>query len=110
MLEAAHSVVVLLTAKYHNRMLVLGLAGGGSDDVMISTGGAMVVKPGVAVTNVHCIETGDDLKLDEDYAVFHTGEPDGFVERFVPVLRTAVQQLGWPTVRDSLKEYLNSQA
>lgn len=106
MLEGAHTVVVLLTTRYHNKLLVLGLAGGTSDDVVVAEGGAMVVRPGVAVTNVHCIESGENLTLDEDYALFHTGDPDAFVARFVPVLRTAIQSVGWPTVRDSLKEHL----
>lgn len=108
MLEAAHTVVVLLTTKYHNRLLVLGLAGGDSEDVLVSSEGTMVVKPGVSVTGIHCIEANQDLALDTDYALFHTGEPDAFVERFVPVLRQAIQQIGWATVRDSLKEYLAS--
>lgn len=106
MLEAAHTVVVLLKAKYHDRLLVLGLGGGDSEDMVLSSDGVMVVRPGVSVTGVHCIELGDDLKLDEDYALFHTGDPDAFVTRFIPVLRSAVQTLGWIKVRDSLKEYL----
>jgi len=108
MLDAAYSVVVLLTPKYHNMALVVGLAGGDAHDVDVSTGGAILVRPGVSVTDVHCIETGEDLVLDRDYALFHTGEPDDFVVRFVPVLRTAIRELGWPVVRDSLKDHLAS--
>lgn len=106
MLNEAASVVVLLTERYHNRLLVVALKGGDSNDVMMTDGGAMVVEPGVAVTGLHCIETGEDLRLDEEYAVFHTGQPQDFVTRFVPVLRTAVAQLGWPQVRTSLRAYL----
>lgn len=106
MLETVPSVVVLLNTRFHSRLLVLGLAGGHSEDAVITDGGAIVVEPGVAVTSLHCIETGEDLELDEDYAVFHTGEPEGFVERFVPVLHVAVAQLGWPHVRAALQDYL----
>ena len=106
MLEAAHTVVVLLTRKYDNHLLVLGLGGSDSDDVVRSSNGIMVVKPGANVTGVHCIELGEDLKLDEDYALFHTGDPDAFVARFIPLLRPAIERLGWIQVRDSLKEYL----
>ena len=106
MLDAVPSVVVLLTAGYHNRLLAVGLHGGDSGDVVMSAEGAMVVEPGVTVTGLHCIETGQDLVLDEEYAVFHTGKPDEFVSQFVPALRHAVSQLGWPKVRDSLRDFL----
>jgi hypothetical protein len=109
MLEEAHAVVVLLTGRYSNRLLVMGLAGGDAEDAVVSPQGAMLVKPGVGVTGLHCIETGEDLKLDEDYAVFHTGNPSDFVERFVPALRTAITELGWPSVRSALTDYLASQ-
>lgn len=107
MLEAVPSVVVLLTPRFHNRLLVMGLAGGTASDVVVAEDGAMVVEPGVTVTGLHCIETGTDLELDLDYAVFHTGKPDDFVERFVPALRTAVAKMGWPKVKESLKDYLS---
>ena len=77
MLEQAHSVVVLLTSDYSHHLLVMGLAGGDMDDDVLSAQGATVVRPGVAVTSLHCIETGDDLEVDENYAVFHTGKLDG---------------------------------
>ena len=108
MLERAHSVVVLLTSKYSYHLLVMGLTGGDMDDVVLSAQGAMVVRPGVAVTSLHCIETGDDLEVDEDYAVFHTGKPATFVAQFVPALRTAVAMVGWPKVKDSLQDYLSA--
>jgi hypothetical protein len=106
MLETVPSVVVLLTTRFHNRLLAMSLAGGASDDVVVTPDGAMVVEPGVSVLGLHCIETGEDLVLDRDFAVFHTGKPTQFVDEFVPALRTAVAQLGWPRVRDSLKDYL----
>jgi hypothetical protein len=108
MLESAHAVVVLLTPRFHKRLLVLGLEGGDSSDVVVTPDGAMIVDPGVRVTGLHCIESGMDLTLDEDYAVFHTGKPAEFVERFVPVLRAAIEKLGWARVRDSLNEFLKS--
>lgn len=106
MLNTVPSVVVLLTPRHHNRLLVVALQGGKASDVMMTDGGALVVDAGVTVTGLHCIETGEDLKLDEDYAVFHTGKAEEFVEQFVPALRQAVSQLGWPRVRESLKAYL----
>lgn len=109
MLETVHSVVVLLTTRYTHRLLVMSLAGGHADDVVVSPAGSMVVSPGVAVRALHCIETGEDLTLDEDYAVFHTGDPQGFTERFVPALRAAVAQIGWPTVKASLQKYLDGE-
>jgi len=110
MLEQAHAVVVLLTARYSNRLLVMGLTGGDSEDAVVSPEGAMVVKPGIHVTGLHCIETGENLSLDRDYAVFHTGKPRDFVAVFVPALRDAIERLGWPSVRTSLTDYLSSQA
>jgi hypothetical protein len=108
MLEQAHSVIVLLTPRFSNMLLVLGLAGGDIEDAVLSSEGAMVIKPGVAVTKVHCIETGEDLTLDSDYAVFHTGKPATFVAEFVPALRTAIGMLGWPSVREKLEDFLAS--
>jgi len=110
MLENVHSVVVLLTDRYSHRLLVLELGGGDASDVLVTQGGAMIVDPGVAVTGLHCIESGEDLTLDEEYAVFHTGKPTEFVETFVPVLRAAIAQLGWPKVRDSLNDFLRSRS
>ncbi len=106
MLEHAHSIVVLLTARYSNKLLVLGLSGGDVEDAVLSAEGALVVRPGVAVTGAHCIETGEDLVLDEDYVVFHTDRPATFVAEFVPALRTAVEMVGWPKVRATLRQYL----
>ena len=106
MLDKAHSVVVLLTREYSRRLLVMGLAGGDIEDAVLTAEGAMVVRPGVSVTNLHCIETGEDLTLDRDYAVFHTGKPARFVAQFVPALRTAVEMVGWAKVKSSLEEYL----
>ncbi len=108
MLEKAHSVVVLLTSKYSHHLLVMGLAGGDMEDAVLSAQGAIVVRPGVAVTNVHCIETGEDLAIDSDYAVFHTGKPATFVAQFVPALRTAVSMVGWEKVKESLQDYLST--
>ena len=108
MLEAAHSVVVLLTSRYSHRLVLMNLVGGDSEDVLMTPEGAMIVQPGVAVAGLHCIETGENLILDRDYALFHTGKPAEFVEQFVPVLRMAIEQVGWIQVRDSLKSYLNS--
>lgn len=102
--ESVQSVVVLLTTEYSNRLILVGFAGGDVVDGAVTDEGAMVVGSGVEVTNVHCIETGDDLVLDEDYALFHTATPTDFVERFVPVLRMAIQRVGWPQVRASLRE------
>lgn len=106
MLNSVPSVVVLLTTHYHNRLLVVGLKGGHAEDVVMADGGVLIVEAGAAVTGLHCVETGENLTLDEDYAVFHTGKPEDFVQQFVPALRQAVSQLGWPKVRDSLKAYL----
>jgi hypothetical protein len=86
----------------------VNLAGGDSEDVLMTSEGAMIVQPGVTVIGLQCIETGQDLVLDDDYALFHTGKPGDFVEQFVPVLRMAIEQVGWTRVRDSLKSYLNS--
>ena len=108
MLEQAHSIVVLLTSDFSHRVLVVALAGGDIEDAVLSAEGAIVVRPGVSATNVHCIETGEDLTLDEDYAVFHTGKPTAFVAQFVPALRTAVQVVGWPKVKESLQDYLST--
>ena len=108
MLETAHSVVVLLTHRYDNRPIVVSLAGGEAEHVLMTAQGAMVVQPGVAVVGLHCIETGSDLVLDRDYALFHTGEPRDFVDRFVPALHAAIAEVGWPRVRDSLRDYLAS--
>ena len=108
MLETAHSVVVLLTPRFHNRLVVVSLVHGDFADVLMTAQGSMVVRPGVGVVGLHCIETGEDLRLDRDYAVFHTGKPQDFVDRFVPALRIAIAEVGWPRVRDSLRDYLAS--
>lgn len=108
MLEQAHSVGALLTSDYSHHLLVMELAGGDMDDDVLSAQGAIVVRPGVAVTSLRCIETGDDLEVDEDYAVFHTGKPATFVAQFVPALRTAVSMVGWAKVKESLQDYLST--
>lgn len=108
MLEFSHSVVVLLTRRYSRKLLVIGLAGGDVTEAVLSAEGAMVIRPGVSVTQLHCIETGEDLTLDHDYVVFSTARPANFVAQFVPALRTAVEIVGWHKVKDSLQDYLAS--
>lgn len=110
MLETVHSVVVLLTAEYSNRLLVVAFRGGASDPAVVERGGAIVVPPGAAVTGLHCVETGADLELDSDYAVFHTDKPEEFVDRFVPQLRLALERVGWGPVKRSLERFLAGRA
>ena len=53
MLEKAHSVVVLLTPRHDNRLIVVSLAGGDAEDVLMTARGALVVQPGVGVVGLH---------------------------------------------------------
>jgi len=108
MINTNPSVVVLLTTKYHNRLLVAGLDGPEPQEVLVTCDGAFVVASCADITRVHCIETNEDLLLDGEYAIFRTAEPDEFVARFVPMLREAVARLGWPHVQESLRDLLGS--